>query len=64
MAQTPKLAYAIILFFFLCLVVTNTKFRSCISDNDCPYDYCNPPKYQKCVWSSCYCVDQYNDLLS
>ncbi|CAJ2669993.1 unnamed protein product [Trifolium pratense] len=33
------------------------EFHSCIHDDDCPYDYCTPPKYSKCIWSSCYCKD-------
>jgi len=35
-----------------------TEFHSCVTADDCPYDFCSPPKYAKCVYNSCYCEDQ------
>ncbi|AES78923.1 putative Late nodulin [Medicago truncatula] len=58
MAQLLKFVYAIIFLFSLCLAATKEKFHSCVNANDCPYDFCSPPKYAKCVYNSCYCEDQ------
>ncbi|CAJ2659157.1 unnamed protein product [Trifolium pratense] len=55
MAEILKFIYVMIIFLFMCIIVTNGNYL-CDEDKDCPKNICLYNEYPRCMKGICRCV--------